>query len=95
MIVLLIVLLIANGSQEHHVAHRFFVGELADLKCETWSELYLKKVEERNKTRADYNINPKVGAATCIDTGLTILNAPWIRDDTAGLTPGLPGEPSF
>lgn len=94
MIVMLVVMLISPWNQEHRVAHRFFIGQFAEAKCQTWKQLYIDTVEARNKVTA-YNVNMKIGAATCINTGLTVLNAPWIKDDTAGLTPGLPGEPAY
>jgi len=58
-----------------------------------WSNLLLKRQNAENVGLPETGKN--VVGASCVDTGLTTAIAPWITDDTRGMTPMLPGQPIF
>jgi hypothetical protein len=80
-------------SREQHVAHRFFVGDNSLTRCQVWGQLLIKKQKAENTKVIESSQN--IVGASCVATGIDPEVAPWIEDGTRGLTPGLPGQPSF
>jgi hypothetical protein len=94
-IVILIVFLLAPGAEKYEVAHRFFIGDAASTRCSVWGGLLIERQDAENNASAAPEANRNIIGASCIETGIPSDKAPWIEDGTKGLTPGLPGQPSF